>query len=333
MYCLNDIKLIQEKNFSSLRRKIIKFSFITTVKLPNGRNYFSEFISSELDAINHSQLKFVPCNDYLEVKDIDLILMTAHGDDLSNLIAELKKINSKLIIAVWFFDNHLGYLNNFRTAILADIYFPSHDYCKDYLLNPFSIQGKHYPACQAQWVSGELEFENIARNQIRKNNLLLNYVDYKFSWRSNLLNELRKKSSDIDFKVMPPNDRDRYFTLSPKEKYREWCSYKSTLILPVEKDLSTRVFDALFAGQVLIVPTLLDDFDQVIPKEYQNLLGIIRIKDLNYDTIKLAVKKAIEIFDTRGEEGIMKRFYFVYQNHMLVNRVKDILHEIIEISS
>ncbi len=333
MYCPNDIKLLQDKKFSNLRKKIVKFSFMTTANLPNGRNYFSKYFASELHTISDSLIKFVPCNNFLEVKDIDLILITAHGDDLSNLIAELKKINSKLVIAVWFFDNHLSYLNNFRTAILADIYFPSHNYCKDYLRNPFTIEGKHYPACQAQWISKELEFENIAINQIRKNNLLLNYVDYKFSWRSNLLNELCKKSSDIDFKVMPPDNRDRYFALSPEEKYREWCSYKSTLILPVEKDLSTRVFDALFAGQVLIVPTLLEDFDQVIPREFQNLLGIIRIKDLSYDTIKLAVKKSIEIFDTRGEEGIIERFCFVNQNHMLVNRVKDILHEIIKISS
>lgn len=317
------------QKFQTLRDKsVINFSLCTTAELPNKRNYFSNFITEDFLSLESLGFKFHPSPIERDLKNIDVVILTAHGNDLSTFILDIKDRNPNLILATWFWDNHLAYLVNYKTALVSDIFYPSHAYCKEYLINPCSPIGSDLPACTAQWVKNELDFKRMLVATEREPKIFLNYVDYKFSWRSQILSELRKFMPDAHVQVMTPDNRDRYFNLTSIQKYQEWCLYKATLILPVDKDLSTRVFDALFAGQILIVPTMIEDFDSVISKDWQNELGIIRIKDLNLATIQLATRKAFEIFDKRGADGLLKRFEFVSEKHMLKNRVEDILKNI-----
>jgi hypothetical protein len=314
-------------------RDAIKFSLITNAEMPNQRDYFSKFIAEDFSSLESVGFKYYHHQSGEDVKNVDIVILTAHGQDLSKTILEMKEANSDLIVATWFWDNHLSYLPNYKTAVISDIYYPSHAYCKEYLMNPCSPIGYDVPACTAQWTKNELDFKGVLVATKRESKILLNYVDYKFSWRTKILNELQKFMPDAHTRIMLPENRDSYFTLTQLQKYQQWCSYKSTLILPVEKDLSTRVFDALFAGQILIVPTMVEDFDNVIPKELQNELGIIRIKSLDLSTIQLAAQKAFEIFDNRGISGMIKRFEFVLENHMLIKRVEIILKNIESLSS
>ena len=298
------------QKFQTLRdRSVINFSLCTSAKLPNERNYFSNSIAEDFLSLESSGFKFHPNSINRDLKNIDVLILTAHGNDFSSFILDLKDRNPNLILATWFWDNHLAYLANYKTALVSDIFYPSHVYCKEYLINPCSPIGLNLPACTAQWVKNELDFKAILVATERQSKIFLNYVDYKFSWRSKILSELRKFMSDAHVQAMPPENRDRYFTLSSMQKYQEWCSYKATLILPVE------------------------DFDSVISKELQNELGIIRIKDLNLATIQLAARKAFEIFDKRGASGVLKRFEFISEKHMLKNRVEDILKNIKFVSS
>lgn len=322
------------QKFQTLKdRGIINFSLFANALIPNQRNYFSNSIAEDFLSLESMGFKFHPGSIGRDLENIDVLILTAHGTDLSSFILDIKGKNPNLILATWFWDNHLANLNNYKTAIVSDVYYPSHGYCKEYLINPCSPIGADLPACTAQWVNNELDFKSILVATERQSKIFLNYVDYTFSWRSKILSELRKFMSDAHVQAMSPENRDRYFTLSSMQKYQEWCSYKATLILPVDKDLSTRVFDALFAGQILIVPTMIEDFDSVISKEWQNELGIIRIKDLNLATIQLATRKAFEIFDRRGASGVLKRFDFISEKHMLKNRVQDILKNIKLLSS
>lgn len=322
------------QKFHSLRdREIINFCLITTAELPNNRSYFSTAIAEDFLGLENKGFKFHPNSNNEDLKNIDIAILTAHGNDLSPFILDIKSRNPNIILATWFWDNHLAHLDNYKTALVSDIFYPSHKYCKEYLINPCSPIGQDLPACTAQWAKNELDFKSVLLSTTRESKIFMNYVDYKFSGRTQVLSELRKFMPDAHVQVMSPENRDRYFTLSAIQKYQEWCSYKSTLILPVDKDLSTRVFDALFAGQILIVPTVIEDFDSVISKEWQDELGIIRIKDLNLGTIQFAARKAFEIFDKRGASGLLKRFEFVSQKHMLKNRVEDILKNIQLLSS
>lgn len=125
---------------------------------------------------------------------------------------------------------------------------------------------------------------------------------------------------------MPPNDRSRYFGHTRRDRFRDWLGSKATLILPIDQDLSTRVFDALLAGLVLVIPPMIADFDRVIPPGEQSDLGVIRIADCEIATIREAAGQAERLFDSLGEKGVMRRHEYVLQNHLLRHRIGSILH-------
>jgi hypothetical protein len=136
---------------------------------------------------------------------------------------------------------------------------------------------------------------------------------------------LATQLSESEALLMPREDRSRYFSLSREEKFLEWMHCKATVIVPVTQDLSTRIFDALLAGQVLIVPESIVDFDSVIPVKIQEQLGILRVPNLDLETVQHAAQEAFRRFDSMGWEGALFRHRYVLENHMLVNRVTAML--------
>ena len=230
------------------------------------------------------------------------------------------------MIAVWLWDNHLARLNNLKTALAADLIFPSHWYPAAYLANPASVLARHVPLCSAQWTTQQAReiFEDRA-DAARRDKLLVNYVDYEFSWRSTLLKKMSTDVPEAEVILMPPDDRSRYFGKSAADRLREWLSYKASMVLPLQQDLSTRVFDALLAGQVIVAPTTIPDFDTVIPPAIQQRLGILRLPDLEIPTIRKFALQAIDVFNRSGMAGARERHAYAIANHMLVNRVQTML--------
>ena len=258
---------------------------------------------------------------------VNVAILTAHGSDLSVPIWNLRrKLSDDAMVAVWFWDNHLSHMNNLRTALAADFVFPSHAYIAHYLFNPVSVVAGSIPACSAQWTGDEAQRILLSHaGRPRAPKALLNYVDYEFSWRSGLLRELAASCRDADVLLMPPNERSRYFSKTREQRLAEWLHYKATVILPVDKDLSTRVFDALLAGQIPIVPLMVSDFDRVIPPQVQAELGIVRVNGLNTGEIQAAIAEALRRFDAMGAEGVERRQQFVLRHHMLHQRVAGIM--------
>jgi hypothetical protein len=125
--------------------------------------------------------------------------------------------------------------------------------------------------------------------------------------------------------IMPQLDRSRYFGKSRADRLKEWLGYKTALVLPVDKDLSTRVFDALLAGLVILAPSSIADFDSVIKPETQAALGVIRLPDMEVETIRQYARQAVRSFDAAGEHGARERHRYVLENHMLVHRIQMIL--------
>ncbi len=137
---------------------------------------------------------------------------------------------------------------------------------------------------------------------------------------------------EADVFLMPPEDRSRYSQKSKVEKFQEWNAYKTTLILPVDQDLSTRVFDAILAGQVPIIPEMVLDLDKAIPPEMQQKLGIVRIpNDFSILALRRAWRQAIHNFDQAGVSGIMFRQHYILHNHMLRHRVYAMLQAILDL--
>jgi hypothetical protein len=162
----------------------------------------------------------------------------------------------------------------------------------------------------------------------RSDKLLVNYVDYPFSPRTQLLRILKMQMPEANVLLMAPNERSRYYGKSRAERLREWMEYKSTLILPVDRDLSQRVFDALLCGQILVVPNIIPDFDEVIPPAVQSDLGIIRLQSLQIGVIRQAAAQAVRVFDEMGPRGVEARHRYVLENHMMVNRIRIMLDSV-----
>jgi len=320
------------EQFRLIKKREIRFTF-----LPSYETDFIDYFHSEIAGEFNSHLDL--CYHYVPprkgIDDIDVVILTNHGSDMYQNIWELRRrLPEDTLIAVWFWDNHERMHNSYRTALAADIIFASHDYTSSYLLNPASIKGMHIPSCTAQWGCKQAEEFFLCRDCIqRSNKLLLNYVDYDFSWRSNLLKEIRVSDIDAENLTMLPDDRTRYFSKGKAERFKEWLGYKTTIILPLSNDLSTRVFDALLAGLVIIVPDTMPDFDKIFSASDQEKLGVVRINDFSISTIKKAHKNAIDSFDEAGEAGVQTRHKYVLENHMLVHRIGQMLQEIRSVSS
>ena len=284
--------------------------------------YFSAEAYGDISAGLRAPFRWLPFENYLR-DEARILVVTGHGSDQSGPLQELRAHeHPDAVLAVWLWDNHISNVNNRRTALAADIVFPSHAYHSSYLANPLSILGPHIPACSAQWSRTEAtRLFHAHGSGWRSGKLLVNYVDYEFSPRSALLRRLAAEAPEADVMLMSADRRERYFANSPADRFREWAAYKATVILPVDQDLSTRVFDALLAGLIPIVPRTIRDFDFVVPPAIQKSLGVIRIDAPSLETIRDATREAVRRFDELGAGGASARHEYALRNHLLDNRV------------
>lgn len=309
---------------SDLRQKsTLRFSFVPSHETSFLR-YFPENLTADFSQLATHGFVYQPPSQ--GIADCDVLIATSHSSDNSEFLWSLRRAAPKALVTVWLWDNHIGGMRNLKTALACDLLFASHLYVTEYLVNPLSLLASHVPACAAQWTIQEARSVYQAHEgRARRDKLLVNYVDYDLSWRSELFKRVKNEIAQAEVLLMPVGDRSRYFGKSPAERFSEWLSYKATLIVPVEQDLSTRVFDALLAGQVIVVPTMIKDFDAVISPEAQRGLGIIKLPDFKMKTIRDAAAQAIAIWTFTGEAGARARHDYVLNNHMLVHRIGRIL--------
>lgn len=282
--------------------------------------YFAAGLADELVAASSAQVTFCPLST--PANQLDVLITTAHGADVAGGLLDLRNtLAPHTLLAVWFWDNHLAQVNNLRGAQAADVSFASHMYCAADLLTPATPFGGWVPACSAQWTTAELTAGYAAAPATRSNQLLMNYVDYAFSPRSAVLNLLAQHMPEADVLRLPPEDRSRYFGQDSAARLRSWLQHKTTLILPVDQDLSTRLFDALAAGLVPIVPHSVVDLDRLIPPALQAELGMVRVAALDLASIRAAHARAVALFDTLGPAGALRRHQFVLNGHLTQHRV------------
>ena len=261
---------------------------------------------------------------------VDILLITAHGSDIGAPIWNLRRQVPGALVLVWLFDNHLSYIHNLRTVIAADGYFPSHAFCADYLLNPYSLNLGHLPAPCLQWTKDEIA-EGLSVPRQRSDKFLAAYVDYPFSARHEFLNRLHEVPQAELF-LMTPEDRSRYRSKSRAEKIAEWCNYKTSVVAPVERDLSTRLFDALASGQIPLVADSVLDLDSVIPLAVQANLPILRFREGEIASLLAAHAEALGLFDAEGQYGIWRRHTFVSNGHFMRHRLQTILATLVALA-
>jgi hypothetical protein len=313
-------------------KRPIRFGFVPAPDSAPLR-YFAKGCELDFRQLIGHGFEFVPLSADT-ITSIDIIILTAHGTDISASFWNFRsKLSPQTIVAIWLWDNHISCVQSLRMALTADFVFPSHRYLSSYLLNPISVLALHVPACSAQWSRDEAAqiFLNSV-NEPRHNKALANYVEYPFSWRSALLRRLQSEVSEVESFLMSPDNKTRYFSKSATDRLKEWLSYKSTIILPIDRDVSTRVFDALLAGQVPLIPDIVADLDEVIPPADQKRLGVVRLSDCELPSIRTGIKEAVRIYDEGGVDGARARHQFALDGHMLVHRVASILERIRQVA-
>jgi len=312
----------------------LRFSFVPSDEVADLR-YFAatELRDSDLSAFAPEPFRYVPWAQVLAGTPVDLVVTTIHGGDHPQLLRDIRdRLAPEAVLLLWLWDNHWAYFQNLRAVLLADLVFFSHgdpEYT-GYLATPAAVLCGHVAACCAQWARCQAAQLSDRVQARRQHKALINYVNYRHSWaeRTRLLQAYASGLQNAEVLLMERDDRSRYFGQAPLQRFSEWAGYKATVIVPVRRDVSTRVFDALLAGMIPIVPRVLTDFDKVIPLQEQERLGIVRTESLELEPAQAAVDDALERFDAMGTQGAMARFQYALENHLLVNRVTEILFKV-----
>lgn len=315
-------------------KRSIRYTFVPSERAQSAfqNGYFPEtaLLDAELSAFAPNPFEYIPFDSATEV---DIVITSAHGgENEPNMLWELRRLfGHQTLIASWLWDNHVAHIANLQTALASDIVFASHAYEAAYLHTPASLVGPHIPLCCAQWTQKQAaEFFAESRSRERRHKLLVNYLVQApaSQLRRRVLEEYRNGLEEADVFLMTKEERARYFDLSRRERFLDWASYKATVIVPMGRDLSTRVFDALLTGEIIVVPDIIDDFDAVIPSGDHERLGIVRTPSLELTDVREAARRALELFDAMGESGIRARHEYALEHHMLVNRVEQMLYAI-----
>lgn len=246
----------------------------------------------------------------------DLALFTQHGLDVAPAIWAWRQSHPGALVVLWAWDNHLNQVHNLHSALAADIVLPSHAYAAQRLLNPISLLGPHLPACMAQWQGAWQEPGQ------RSDRLMAHYVDYPWAERTKLLAALRGREEWVDLVCLPPGDKRGYFAKTPEQRLQEWLSFKTSLVLPVERDLSTRFFDALYVGQVPVLAGDFADLDLVAPESLRRELGIVWTPEASVEAVQAAHREALSVFDKLGQAGVQARFGFAESKHSMRQRIE-----------
>jgi hypothetical protein len=270
-------------------------------------------------------------------KSFDLAIICSHvmSEQRAEFIIRGQRMASCLV--VWTWDNHHKPYHNARSNALADIVLPGHRFCSDLMLTPHAVLAQSFPLPTSQWsrrLIAKLLDESIANP--RSDALYGGFVVSGESSRDELLRCLIREIPDNAITLLDLAKRTApgsYFLRSPEEQFRQWSSYKVSVVLPFANDLSMRVFDALISGQIPIIPDSCFDLDRVIPHELQRELPVVRFKELSVSGIQEAWHAALRLYDEMGLEGVYRRHRFARDGHHVSVRLRQIVQYLLGLAS
>lgn len=265
-------------------------------------------------------------------KGYDLFIVMAHTMFEQKVIWNIRTASPKTIIAIWTSDNHHREVNNIRTASSADFVFAGHGFCTDYLRTPHSVFMGHLALSCQQWSRDEVMRHinnDCAKAENRSNKMYGGFVAYTIGEeRNQLVRDLIDVYPDSHLKLMSLDGRDDYYTKTHEERFNDWASHKTTLILPVTVDLGTRFFDSLTAGQIPVVYSGIEDLPKILTADEMESLPVITFDEMTVSAVKDAHDRAIKAFDKDGDEGVMRRHKYAVDNLMMESRIDSMYKQI-----
>lgn len=256
----------------------------------------------------------------------DLLIKLLHLQEDAAEIAAFRAAMPGVPVVGWFWDNHHHLFANYEVAELLDVAVPGHAFARHYLQNDQALEAPAAPLCITQWSRREAAalWPGLAARP-RQDALYGGFVRYAFAHKRNALIEALIAAGHEAIYVLEEAMIERYFGLSQPERFAEWARYKTSLTLPLEGDLSQRLFDALLAGQVPLVPRDVHDLDAVIPPALQQSLPVIRFDAYDIASVEAAHRAALAAFDRGGAAGALARHRFALEGHSFNTRIGEIV--------
>lgn len=252
----------------------------------------------------------------------DIVVLDNYGP-VSDIHQYLQQQNYQGLFCVWMHDNHTGSPD--KVAAGCDVHFPCHFVNLDGMLNPHSLQGpvlidycRNIPLEQTR---AYLKEHTAAT---RKDRVVAQYFMYENLDRNRILYRL---THDEIFRChyTAQSERNLYADLDMAERCRRWGGYKSSIVVPVHRDISIRVMDGLAWGQTMLVSTEIDGFDLIFPPEVQTELGMIRYNpEDSMNELSSKARQCLAQFDHGGEAGVWQRHEIVNSRHRYEHRLATI---------
>lgn len=291
---------------------------------------FSESVEADLrtDLADLSDVALFRSPHDVEANSFDHIIQLCHVQQDFDDIAGYRSRGFQGAVTAWFWDNHHNYWENRRTAEAADLVVPGHAFCADYLTNREALMMSPVPLCVTQWGRAEARalFADFGDTD-RSDALSGGFVDYRMSnKRSRLVTDLVAAGASNALLLLRESDLSPYFGLSPAQRFAGWCSYKTSLCLPLRRDLSQRFFDAWLTGQVVVVPEETADLISVLPED-QRRRHMVTFRKWTVEDVMAAQERALRLFDEGGIDGVRERHELAASRHMFADRIRTLIDQ------
>ena len=261
----------------------------------------------------------------------DLIVLLVHLYNERQSLCDLRTAGYQGPIVGWFWDNHHLIFDNYEEAQELDVCVPGHAFAANYLRSRRSLMGAPVPLCTTQWSGAQAGQFFAAHGFAQRSDVMYGgFVKHATAAKRNAFAAQLVAAGFEGVSLLEKDTLNQYFGMSVNERFKVWASHKVSLCLPLDGDLSQRLFDALLSGQIPIVPPDIYDLDSVIPRKLQNRLPIVRMGEYSLNAVREAHARAIELFDQQGKAGILRRHRFAMANHLFASRIATIISNLRE---
>lgn len=285
-----------------------------------------QFCEQEIRAATVEGVEFTVLPDIAEVlrsgEVFDVAILCCHLTGEEAALFELRQSGLAALYGVWFWDNHHHHHVNMRVAMLADLVFVSHWHNRHYLNLPAVLPATHIPAYSRHWSPGAIAFHYPDGLPIERRNALFGGFG-RYVWaveRNRFIEALAAACPDNSLTL---GKIDTYFQISAAEQLKAWTAHKVQLIVPINHDVSSRLFGALLTGQIPLVPDDVPDLNNLLNTEIQATLPILRYQAGEVASAEAAWRQGLKLFDAEGAAGVRRRHEFAARYHSLPARLAD----------
>jgi hypothetical protein len=145
--------------------------------------------------------------------------------------------------------------------------------------------------------------------------------------RDRFLKEVRKAFPSSEVHSIR-YDQQHWFAKKVFERFAEMAGHKVALSVPVNNDVSMRIFDTLVTGQIPLVPFGLPGLEAAIPVALQRSLPVISFQPNDIASLRDAYARALAAFDAGGLAAADARHLYAMDSHFGYHRLADILDHI-----